>query len=265
MDVFLKRQDVRKRMQWGRKLRQVERALLSMFVVVVGLAALYGLYRLVFLGNAFAVEKVIVEGNWRILSGDQIALRSGVTAGDNLFWISMDEVHDRLDGVPWTKDVTVRRRLPDTLNIYVEEFVPAAIIASNDFYFVDGEGTIIKKAESGEDKDLPVLSGITVSGEGELTDDGRERLMEMLEILGAFNRSRFGRDEGVAELNYDRIEGYSIITRKNPMQILIGRGDTAGRIRRIGRMVNAMTAGRPPIRYMIANENGRVIVRYRPS
>ncbi len=265
MDVFLKRQDVRRRRQWGRRLRQAERALLSMLVVVAGLAALYGLYRLVFMGRAFAVERVVVEGNWNMLSGDEVALRSGVTAGDNLFWISMDDVHARLDEMPWIKEVAVRRRLPSTLSIYVEEYVPVAVVASNDLYFVDGEGTVIKKAEAREKRDLPVLSGLEVGSGGELDDGQHKRLVEMLGILGDLDRSRFGRAEGVAEINWDDIEGYSVMTRDNPMQILIGKEDLAGRIKQIDRMIKAMTAGRPPIRYMIANENGRVIVRYRPS
>lgn len=265
MGVFLKRQDVKRRRQWGRRLRQVERALLSMLVVVVGLAMLYGLYRLVFMGFAFGVERIEVEGSWRMLKAAEVAKLSGVEAGDNLFWISVEGIHDKLDDEPWIKEVAVRRRLPDTLCIYVEEHEPVAIVASNDFYFVSDAGKLIKRVESGEGKNLPVMSGLSVSSDGRMRDGDEERLVEMLTILKAFDTSFFGRNEGVAEINYDEVRGYSIVTRQNPMQILIGQEDTGTRIMQIGRMMKAITADRPPIRYMIANENGRVIVRYRPS
>jgi cell division protein FtsQ len=265
MDVFLKRQDVRRRRQWGRKLKQVERALLSMLVVVVGLAVLYGLYRLVFMGFAFGVKRIEVEGNWRMLEASEVARRSGIEAGDNLFWISVEDIHERLSEEPWIKGVAVRRRLPSTLCIYVEEYEPEAIVASNDFYFVDEDGKIIKRVESGEGKDYPVMSGLSVTSDGRISDGDSERLTDMLAILRIFDTSLFGRNEGVAEINYDEVRGYSIVTRQNPMRILIGEGDAEGRIMQIGRMMKAITAGKPPIRYMIANENGRVIVRYRPS
>lgn len=265
MDVFLKRQDVRRRRQWGRRLKQVERVLLSMLVVVVGLAALYGLYRLVFMGFAFGVKRIEVEGNWRMLEAAEIAKLSGVEAGDNLFWISVEEIHDRLDDEPWIKEVAVRRRLPGTLCIYVEEYDPAAIVASNDFYFVDGDGKLIKRVGLGERKDLPVISGLAVSSEGKMGDGDRKRLLDMLALLKAFDASLFGRNEGAAEINYDEVKGYSIVTRQNPMQIVIGKEDVVARIMQINRMMKAITADRPPIRYMMANENGRVIVRYRPS
>lgn len=243
----------------------MERLLLSMLVVVAGLAAIYGLYRLVFLGRAFTVEKVVVEGDWNMLSGDEVAQRSGVKAGDNLFWISVTDIHERLREEPWIEEVAVRRKLPDTLWIYVDEFSPVAIIAANDFYFVDEEGTLIKKVESGERIDLPVLSGIPMGSADELTADNGSQVREMLALLDSFDSSRFGRAEGISEINYDAIEGYSIVTRSTPMKILIGKTDFDDRIRQIDRMINAIKAERPPIRYMVANENGRVIVRYRPS
>lgn len=264
MDVFLKRQDVKKRSQWGKKLRQLERILLSMLVVVAGLAALYGLYRIVFMGSVFSIEKLEVVGEWRMLDAESVARRSGVNAGDNLFWISVESIHGRLSEEPWIKEVTVRRRLPHTLCIYVEEFRPAAIVAANDFHFVDAEGRLIKKVDPDEEKDLPVISGLTVSSDGTMKQKERERLVEMLGMLKKFDSTRFGREEGIAELNYDEVRGYSIMTDEHPMQVLIGSVDVEKRIDQIDRMMKAITADRPPVVYMIANENGRIIVRYRP-
>jgi cell division protein FtsQ len=265
MDVFLKRQDVRKRRQWGKKLRQFERILLSMLVIVAGLAAMYGFYRLVFMGPAFAVKKVVVEGDWRMLSAEKVAALSGVKAGDNLFAISVSDVHKRLGSEPWIEEIAVRRRLPDTLCIYVREYVPVALIAGSDFYYVDGNGVIIKKPDPGEGKDLPVFSGISVAIDGTVSGENAKRLQVMLGIRDLFDKSRFGRREGLSEVNVDEVKGYSVVTREHPMQILIGESDFEERIRQVDRMINAVTAGRSPIRYMVANEKGRVIVRYRAS
>lgn len=265
MDVFLKRQDVRKRRQWGKKLRQLERVLLSMLVIVAGLAAIYGLYRLVFMGPAFAVEKVVVEGDWKMLSAERVAELSGVKSGDNLFAISVSDVQKRLRSEPWIEEIAVRRRLPDTLCIYIKEYTPVALIAGSDFYFVDAKGVVIKKLSPEEQKNLPVLSGLSLL-EGKLaTNEERLRLTTMLEVRDLFDRTRFGREEGVSEIHFDDVKGYSIVTQEHPMQILVGDEDLEQRIRQVDRMIKAVRAGRPPIRYMVANEKGRVIVRYRAS
>ncbi len=265
MSVFLERQDVQRKRQWSKRLRQVERMLLSMLLVVAGLAAIYGLYRIIFLGSIFRVEKIVVEGNWNYTTADEVAFKSDVKKGDNLFWTSVSEIHRRLKEQPWIKEVAVRRQLPDTLCIYVEEFRPAAIIYSNRFYYVDNNGTVIKTVEETEDKDLPVLNGIMIDEGGKVIEEHQPRLNEMLTLLTLFYKSRFGRAEGIAEINHDEIKGYSIITRYNPMQILIGKKDFADRIKQIDRMSKAMTTGHAPIQYMVANEKGRIIVRYRQS
>ncbi|MFH1829217.1 MAG: FtsQ-type POTRA domain-containing protein [Pseudomonadota bacterium] len=265
MSVFLDRQNVQRKRQWSRRLRQIESMLLSMLVMVAGLAAIYGLYKLIFLGSVFKVERIVVEGNWNYITADEVAFGSGIRKGDNLFWISVSDIHKRLKEKPWIKEVAVRRQLPDTLCIYVKEFRPAAIMYSNQFYHVDDEGSIIKIVEVAENKDLPVLNGIMIDENGKVVKAHLPRLKEMLSIVTLFDTSRFGRKEGIAEINYDEIKGYSIITRRNPMQILIGKKDLAERIDQIDRMSNAMIKDRAPIQYMVANEGRRIIVRYRPS
>jgi cell division protein FtsQ len=265
MSVFLERQNVQRKRQWYRKVRQAEHLLLCMLAIVVGLAAMYGIYRLVFLGSAFHIEKIVVEGNWKNLTANEVAYRSEVRKGDNLFWISVRDVHDRLMKEPWIKEVTVQRRLPDTLCIYVEEFRPEAIVYSNHFYYVDDQGTLIKRVEAGENKDFPLLHGIMVTEDGQVEKADEPRLKEMLRLLDLFDKSRFGKTEGVAEINYDEIKGYMITTRRDPMQIALGKEDLASRIMKIDRMSNAMIKGKAPIQYMVANEKGRIIVRYRQS
>jgi len=264
MSVFLQRQTVKRRRRWVVKLRQVERALLSMLIVLAGLAALYGLYRLVFLGPAFSLEKIVVDGNWKYLSAQEVADISGVQSGQNLFWLSVGEVYDRLHESPWVKEAAVRRRLPDTLYIYVEEYRPVAIVSSDGFYYVDANATVVKKVEANDDKDMPLISGIPVEG-GRLGEEGDLRIREMLAVIDAFERSNFGRRHGLAEVHFDELNGYSVFTRREPMQVLIGQSDFAGRMRKIDRMETAIAARQGRIQYMLTDEDGRIIVKYRPA
>ncbi|HPQ80485.1 MAG TPA: FtsQ-type POTRA domain-containing protein [bacterium] len=261
--VFLRRQSVRRRRDWKRKLMQVEHALVSVAIVLAGIACLYGLYLVVFTGDTFAVKRIVIEGEWRNLSAEGLAELSGVKEGDNLFWVSVSRIHDRLSLDPWVKATAVRRRLPDTLWVYVEEHKPVALMStSSGFRYVDSDGVPFKDAEVSDDRDLPVITGLFETPGGEITDEAVGRAREMIGLMELFCGTGFGRAQDVAEIHYDEVEGYSIITRERPMQILFGQADLAERVASLERMREAIEGRGMRIQYMLANEPGRVTVRY---
>lgn len=265
MSVFLERQSVRRRRRWGLKLRQVERALLSALIVVAGLFLVYGLYRLVFLGSTFQVKQIRVEGRFAAMTPAAVEELSGVRRGDNLFWLSVSEAHRRLSAAPWIRDAVVRRKLPDTVWIFVEEHQPAAILAAGGLQYVEANGAVIKRVESGEARDFPLLTGIEPDDEGAISQEDAGRIREMLSIAELFRATGFGQGQEIAEVHYDPVEGYSLITRREPMQILIGLSDLADRIAQLDAMSRAVTGHGGRIQYMLANEKGRIIVRYRQT
>ncbi len=265
MSVFLERQSVRRRRRWGLKLRQVERALLSALIVAAGLFLLYGLYRVVFLGTTFQVKQIRVEGALTAMTPEAVEELSGVRRGDNLFWLSVSDAHRRLLAAPWVRDAVVRRKLPDTIWIYVEEHKPAAILAANGLQYVEADGAVIKRVEAGEGKDYALLTGIEPDGEGSVSEEDAGRLREMLSIAELFRATGFGQQQEIAEVHYDPVEGYSLITRREPMQILIGQSGLAERIAQLDGMSRAVTERGGRIQYMLANEKGRIIVRYRQT
>lgn len=256
MSLFLQRQKVRCKSRWTKRLRQLERMLLTVAVLMIGLACLYSFYWMIFLGPSFTVRRIVVEGSWHHLNADEMASRSGVQEGDNLFMLSVVDVHKKLRSDPWVHTTVVRRMLPDTLWIYVEERRPLAIVADDELVYIDASGQVIKKVGPGESKDLPVLTGVGEEGEG------ARRLKSMLKIVELFGSSRLGRRLGLAEINYDPVRGYSLVTKIKPMQIVLGQTAFAERIGQIDRTLSAIVSRPGRIRYMIANEDGRVIVGY---
>ena len=265
MSLFLERQSVQRKRRWGKRLRELERALIAALGIMVGLVALYGLYRVVFLGSIFQVQKIIVDGNWHYLTADWVARLAGVKRGDNLFWMSVSEVHERLRTEPWVKEAAVRRKIPDTLWIFVEEYRPAAIVAAEELYYVDAEGVVVKRVEGNEAKDLPVLTGLATEAGGALAEGERAKLREMLALLAAARGSAFLAQHGIAEIHYDATKGYSVVTRHEPMQVLLGQQALAERVTELDRTMSAVSARGGRIKYMLANEPGRMVVGYRPS
>jgi len=265
VSIFRERQIVKKRRRWMTMLRKVERILISVVIVIAGLTALYGIYVMVCFGDAFAIKRIEIEGDWKYLSAERLATEAAITEGESLFWLSMDDVHARLKNNPWVKATVVRRMLPDTLWIYAEEYRPRAIVFADGFFYTDETGVLFKVPEAGEEKDFPVLSGIKVLEGRKLDDKNSERLLSMLGIISSFEKSAAGLEHGIAEVNFDKERGYSIITREKPMQIYLGHAAAQDAFKMIDDILPEVKKRFARIKYMLANEPERLVVKYQTS
>ena len=72
--------------------------------------------------------------------------------------IDLDAVARRVGRHPWIAQATVRRIPPDGLEIAIEERAVAAFVrVGGDFYLVDDTGEVMKRAESADAVDAPVV------------------------------------------------------------------------------------------------------------
>ncbi len=261
--VFLDRQLVRKKRDWSRKIRAAERILFSAAFVLSGFGLLYGVYLLLFTGATFSIRQVVVEGEWQNLTADGLAAISGVHEGDNLFWTSVSDIREKILVLPWVKSVGVQRRLPATLWISVEEQRPIALLITPEgLNYVNAEGRVFKPVEAGEEREYPVLTGLGESVSDDEPSKRSSRIAEMLLMMKHFRESDLGQKRDVAEIHYDPVEGYSLITMKEPLQILFGKENLPEKIERVARLMSDIASHGGRIRYLLANESGRVIVKY---
>lgn len=262
MSMFLDRQEVRRKHGLFLRLKQLERVLISLVIVFVGFACLYGVYQMMFLGPTFSIRKIEVAGELKNISPDELIGLSGIKEGDNLFWVNVSGVHRQIIGNPWVKSVVVRRVLPSTLWIYVKEKEPLALILiGSDLYFVDEDGDPFKRAEYFEDKNLPVFTGLESMDNTPVGKD-ESQIKIMLSIANLFSKSEFGGSRDLAEIHFDVVKGYSIMTRKEPVTILLGHAAFEDAIARVEEMFTAIS-GRPGrIQYMLVSEPNKVVVGY---
>lgn len=91
----------------------------------------------------FSLDEVYVYGRNHTESQkllDQIQLRKG----DPIFKFAPEEIRQNIKKISWVRDVVVQRRLPDTINISIEERVPVALWQHQQkHYLVDAEGVVI--------------------------------------------------------------------------------------------------------------------------
>lgn len=80
--------------------------------------------------------------------------------GDSLITISNKTVSQRLLKSPWIRSVSVRKELPDTLLLVIEEAVPFALLDMNSHLFIiDDKGKLLEELKDGSVPFLPLITG----------------------------------------------------------------------------------------------------------
>ena len=105
------------------------------------------------------VESVQVEGRQR---ADKLAILAalGVSRGTPILSIDLDGAKARLETVPWVRNASIERLLPDTLYVRLTERAPLALWQhQGKFDLVDQEGNIIADADIREYPFLPQVVG----------------------------------------------------------------------------------------------------------
>lgn len=110
----------------------------------------------------FAVEIYEVEGN-HYYTDEEVLNIAQAPAGNNvLFDLQAGDIKNRLSKDPYFASVEVKRKLPRTVVIKVEERVQTAAFLYGDSYVViDSTGLVLRKSD--KMPELPILDGLTIT------------------------------------------------------------------------------------------------------
>jgi cell division protein FtsQ len=136
----------------------------------------------------FALRSVQVVGAQRATESELLAL-AGIQPGANLWTLDASEVALAMAGHPWVSAVDVRRALPDTLQIRVEEHVPAAFAVMGDLYIVDAEGVPFKKVSGADALDLPLITGVSREDAARAPEETAGRFRTALGLIATWGRA----------------------------------------------------------------------------
>lgn len=154
----------------------------------------------VFMGATvfFRVEHVEVTGNLRY-DAAQVEQASGVAHGDNLFGLNKYDTAARIRRtLPYVESVNIRRRLPDTLILNVNECIAAAQLTSGEGgWLINTSGKLLEWTDTphvlrvdGFDPVLPeVGTTLTVKPEHQTRADGMIALLQAMQELDILPRA----------------------------------------------------------------------------
>lgn len=128
----------------------------ALLFVCVAVSLIF-VYRYATSSDYFAIQNIEVSGNNQLSYSEVITL-SGISTGTNSLAMSLDDVEDNLTKCPWVEEVSVKRSLPDGLQINIKEREAKFWCLQNGImHYTDGEGNIIVPIETNKFVSLPLL------------------------------------------------------------------------------------------------------------
>jgi cell division protein FtsQ len=110
-------------------------------------------------GFGLAVRDVLVQGRGESAGKDVLAALD-VKRGSPILGFDPHEAKLRLEQLPWVRQATVERRLPDTVFVHLEERTPMALWQKDGkLTLVDRDGAIIPGADPARFGQLPQIIG----------------------------------------------------------------------------------------------------------
>jgi cell division septal protein FtsQ len=152
-----------------------KRGTVIMLVIVFAAAAVLGVKLLV---RKFSIKEIIVSGNY-YLDRDDIIGSINIKNGDQLLNVQFKDVDDKLGKNPWIKEVSLKKQLPGTLLINIEEAVPKALLRiKRKLYLIDSEGRILERIKGDSMLFLPVIKDIRPKNE-----KGISEALKLVDVL----------------------------------------------------------------------------------
>jgi len=114
-----------------------------------------------FKADFFTIGLINIEGN-NVLANNLIVNASKINLGENIFRIKTSDSKNEIELLPYIKNVRIKRKLPDTINITVEERVAVVQIKTlANYVLIDNEGFILEIIDNRVDN-LPCFIGFDI-------------------------------------------------------------------------------------------------------
>ena len=122
----------------NRRKKIIFRSVAGALFLVVGIIVALSLF--------FNINKIVVSGD-AVYSHETVVKASGVSEGDNLIFLSKSKLNEKLSSeLAYIGSVTVKRRLPSTLELVIKKTDAKLGIAMNGYFtLLDENGKVLEK------------------------------------------------------------------------------------------------------------------------
>lgn len=190
--IYSKKNNVKntkiKNLQKSNKKRKISKKKVFVFVAkwTTLLALLIGSFVFLTTTPIFNIKNINIIGNNQV-SYDQILSLSSLSKDVNLFKNSKSKIIKNIKQNAYINNVTIKRKLPDTIEINIEEKQKTYMLKFiNGYAYIDNQGYILEISD--KNLVLPILKGYITSEEdivegNRLCNDDLEKLQTTIKIM----------------------------------------------------------------------------------
>ncbi len=205
----------------------------------------------------FSLTYVDVEG--LVYLDEQLLLETAeAVGGEHILEVQSEHLEAAFATLPFVRDVSVQRRLPDRLYIEIVEYEPAVIIVDEGFWLADHRGEVFLRLDSsapqGEFWQAPLLTGLT---RGELkTDEGRAQMQLGLDAYAHYKAMGLEQHDPLSEIRVDALLGVSLVVGEAGTEVRLGSGRWRERLERFAAVRRSLSLhGIQPAYVLIDHES----------
>lgn len=204
------------------------------------------------------VTTITVRGNEHVSPGEVLAL-IGPLRGQNILKADLETNRQRLMASGWVRTATLRRVLPSTIEVNVEERDPIGLARVGGWlYLIDGDGTVIDEyGPRFAQESLPIIDGVSPGTDG-VVDETRAQLVSSfvaaLETLPELS-SR------ISQINVEDPYDAVVLLNDGPTFIHLGHEQFAERLREYLELVPVLGAYVADIDYVDLRFDRRIVIR----
>jgi len=200
---------------------------------IAGAAAAYAVGNFLLTSPEMALihpDQISVAGN-HVLEQEDVREIFVADRGKSILRVPIAKRRLQLEAIPWVEHATVRRALPNRIEVDITERTPVAFLREgNELALVDAHGVILDRPVAG-DFHFPVMTGIN----SEIPLDDREQRMQLYsKFLQEIESERSGAADQVSEVDLSdprdvRASITGLDKDSGPVVVHFGNSDFAGK------------------------------------
>ncbi|MEZ5308729.1 MAG: FtsQ-type POTRA domain-containing protein [Pyrinomonadaceae bacterium] len=197
--------------------------LIVCIVFCLGLLTFIG-FRTVAASKFFEVGKIETVGLKNISKESAEAVVRKASAGRGLFESDLEGIKEEISKMPYVKNVSVSRIMPDTIRVIVDERQPVALVQQRDGLFrIDQSGVVLEKAAKRVAGDPPfVLVGWDPEQSARTAEINAKRLEIYLSLIEEWKT--FGLSERVTAVDLNNTRDVQAVVFDSGQQVTISLG-----------------------------------------
>ena len=216
-------QKIRELTKQERKRKKRNKKIKFFLKIILFLGLIAGATVFAFTSPIFNIKEIKILKNSQVPT-DTIITLSGLKTDENIFKFYNGNIISKIKENSYIEDVKIHRKLPNTVEIDIEERIPQySVEYMGKYAYINTQGYILEISE--DSKGYHIIQGITTT-EGDLTPGNRlnnedlSRLEDIIKIMSSAKEN--GLDEKVTSIDISNKNEYSIYLEEEKKKVYLG-------------------------------------------